>query len=174
MGSQQHPKGSAGGVSFDDYVRYRTGALIGLAGLVTRNWADAQDAVQDALVSLYPRWPNLPADELQRYVNRAVVNACLKLQRRQRRSVPVDDIDWLPERVSQSSAESTVLARDLWTRCARLPATQRAALALRFHQDLSFAEIARILGCAEATARSHVHRALATLRALELGEEHHG
>ncbi|MDQ7994068.1 MAG: sigma factor-like helix-turn-helix DNA-binding protein, partial [Propionicimonas sp.] len=41
---------------------------------------------------------------------------------------------------------------------------QRAALVLRFYEDLGFAEIARVLDCAEPTARSLVHRALVDLR----------
>ena len=55
--------------------------------------------------------------------------------------------------------------------CGELPPMQRAAVVLRFYEDRSFAEIARILGCPEGTARSHVHRALQALRAkLEGGE----
>jgi RNA polymerase sigma factor (sigma-70 family) len=46
-----------------------------------------------------------------------------------------------------------------------LPDRQRAAVVLRFYEDLSYAEIADLLHCAEATARSSVHRALATLKA---------
>ena len=48
---------------------------------------------------------------------------------------------------------------------AGLPARQRAAVALRFYDDLAFAEIAMILDCPESTARSYVHRALERLRA---------
>lgn len=51
-----------------------------------------------------------------------------------------------------------------WELCRELPPNQRAAVVLRFHEDLDYAEIARVLDCAEATARSHVHRALRTLR----------
>ena len=51
-----------------------------------------------------------------------------------------------------------------------LACLQRAAVVLRFFDDLSFAEVGEALGCPEATARSHVHRALARLRS-ELGEE---
>jgi DNA-directed RNA polymerase specialized sigma24 family protein len=36
---------------------------------------------------------------------------------------------------------------------------------LRFYEDLSFADVAKAMGCREATARSHVHRAMAQLRA---------
>ena len=45
------------------------------------------------------------------------------------------------------------------------PPRQRAAVALRFYDDLAFAEIAAVLDCTESTARSYVHRALERLRA---------
>ena len=38
-------------------------------------------------------------------------------------------------------------------------------MVLRYYEDLEYAEIAAILGVAQATARSHVHRALAAMRA---------
>lgn len=46
----------------------------------------------------------------------------------------------------------------------RLSSRQRAALLLRELEDLPFAEIASNLGCSEATARVHHHRACANLR----------
>ncbi len=50
---------------------------------------------------------------------------------------------------------------------------QRAAVVLRYYEDQSFGEIARVLGCTESTARSHVRRALAVLREhLEEAAEH--
>lgn len=166
----------AGRASFELFVRSRSDELVGLAGLVTRNWADAQDAAQDALVALYPRWASLPEDQdLHRYVNRAVINAALKVLRRRRRSVPVEDIEWIAAVASSPDpAEAVVLAKLAWSLWAELPPVQRAALALRFHQDLSYAEIADVLGCAEATARSHVHRAITTLRSRHGEGEHHG
>ena len=53
----------------------------------------------------------------------------------------------------------------MWAACTSLPRRQRAALVLPFYEDLSFAEIATILDCAEPTARSLVHLGLAVLRA---------
>ncbi|MCW5954070.1 MAG: SigE family RNA polymerase sigma factor, partial [Propionibacteriaceae bacterium] len=47
---------------------------------------------------------------------------------------------------------------------ATLPARQRAALVMRFYERASYAEIAEVLGTAEVTARSLVHRALTSLR----------
>ena len=53
---------------------------------------------------------------------------------------------------------------DLWQALVDLPTRQRAAVVLRFYEHLSFAEVAGVLDCQEATARSLVHRALAHLR----------
>jgi RNA polymerase sigma factor (sigma-70 family) len=46
----------------------------------------------------------------------------------------------------------------------QLPARQRAALVLRFYEDLPDAAVAAILGCSPATVRSQIARALTTLR----------
>ncbi len=47
---------------------------------------------------------------------------------------------------------------------ARLPARQRAVVALRAWQGMSYAEIAEVIGCTEATVRSHMHHGLAAMR----------
>jgi hypothetical protein len=47
-------------VSFDSYVRARSTGLLRLAWLITRDWDDARDAVQDAFVAVYPRWSRGP------------------------------------------------------------------------------------------------------------------
>jgi RNA polymerase sigma factor (sigma-70 family) len=152
--------------SFDAFVRAHSSSLLKLALLTSGNYDDGRDAVQEALAALYPRWDRLPSgEELARYVNRAVVNACLKQFRDRRRSV-VPQVGWLSTgRESHDTADAVALARDAWSLCAELQPIQRAAVVLRFYQDLTFAEIGRTLGCPEATARSHVHRALASLKA---------
>jgi RNA polymerase sigma factor (sigma-70 family) len=50
-------------------------------------------------------------------------------------------------------------------RIATLPRRQRAALLLRYYEDRTDAEIAELLGCSTGTVRSHISRALSTLRA---------
>jgi RNA polymerase sigma-70 factor, ECF subfamily len=67
------------------------------------------------------------------------------------------------------SPSDTALAAETQGRVAaavaRLPVQQRAVLVLRVWSDLSYAEIADALGRSEATVRSHMHHALAHLRA---------
>ena len=62
-------------------------------------------------------------------------------------------------------ADAVARGDAVWRVCAALPPQQRAAVVLRFYEDLEYAEIAAILDVAEATVRSHVHRALAAMRA---------
>ncbi|HQY99097.1 MAG TPA: SigE family RNA polymerase sigma factor [Propionicimonas sp.] len=159
--------------TFDDFVRARTDSLLRLACLVTRNWEDARDATQDALAKLYPRWSKLESvDYRDAYVHRAVVNASLTVLRRVGRERPVGELTGLPPAAWGDPARDVANADEAWRLLGELPPNQRAAVVLRFYRDLSFAEIADALGCREATARSHVHRAMATLRSrLEGGSD---
>ncbi len=162
-----------GAGSFDDYVATRSAGLLRFAYLVTRNIEDAHDVVQDALIGLYPRWQQIAArGEVDAYVRRSIVNAHVSAWRKVRRLFPVEDTSVLTASPVVPDASQAVADADQALRlCGELPPMQRAAVVLRFYEDRSFAEIARILGCPEGTARSHVHRALQALRAkLEGGE----
>ncbi|MFT4109813.1 sigma-70 family RNA polymerase sigma factor [Propionicimonas sp.] len=155
-------------LTFEDYVRARSDGLVRLACLITRDWEEARDAVQDALVSLYPRWASLDPERADAYVRRSVTNACLVRLRRLRRVRPVADPMLLASApVVADLGAGFVLADAAWQLCASLPPVQRAAVVLRFYDDLSYAEVARALRCPEATARSHIHRALKALRERE-------
>lgn len=165
-----------GRTAFDAFVRARSDRLLRVARLVTGNWDDARDAVQDALEAILPRWPELAGSErLDAYVHRCVVNACLAVARRRGRSRPVAEPQLLPRApVAGDPAQAVANADEAWRLCTELPAAQRAAVVLRFYEDLSFAEIAAALHCPEATARSHVHRAMVTLRSRLKEDENHG
>jgi RNA polymerase sigma-70 factor (sigma-E family) len=162
-----------GAGSFEDYVTTRSAALLRFAFLVTRNRDDAADAVQDALLGLYPRWRQVAArGEVDAYVRRSIVNAHVSAWRKVRRLFPVEDPSVLGAApVAPDTAQSVADADQALRLCGELPPLQRAAVVLRFYEDRTFAEIAAILGCPEGTARSHVHRALLSLRArLEGGQ----
>jgi RNA polymerase sigma factor (sigma-70 family) len=60
---------------------------------------------------------------------------------------------------------------DLWRALATLPPRQRAALVLRYYEDLSEHDAAQVLGCSVAALKSLVARGSETLRELIRGEE---
>ncbi len=100
-----------------------------------------------------------------------VVNAHISAWRRSgRRAVTVAEV----RDTSHADPSDGVARADVvWRGCSTLPPQQRAAVVLRFYEDLDYAEIAALLGVTEVTVRSHVHRALAALRG-ELEREERG
>ena len=104
------------------------------------------------------------SDESDAYVRRMVVNANVSQWRRTgRRELVVADVR--PVASSRDDAEALATADAVWRVCSALPRRQRAAVVLRFYEDLEYDEIARILDCSQVTVRSQIHRALASLRA---------
>ena len=151
--------------TFEEYVRARSVALQRFAYLVTRHPEDARDAVQDALIGLWPRYDEVAAKgDVDAYVHRSIVNASVSRWRKTRHSTPVEAPQDLPQAAASGFEDELADADAAWRLCATLSPDQRAAVVLRFWSGLAFAEIAEVLGCAEATARSHVHRALTRLR----------
>ncbi len=147
----------------DEWVTQHAPALLRFAHLVTGDRDAAQDAVQDALANALARWDRVAAtDDPGAYVRRMVVNAHVSTWRRfGRRVTPVAEV-----RGGSVTDVANAVARDdaVWRVCRGLPTKQRAAVVLRYYEDLEFAEIARILDCSEATVRSQLHRALSSLR----------
>ena len=73
---------------FDDYVAGQWDALCRFAYLVTGNREDAQDAVQDALAGLYPRWRRIRSrGDPGAYLRRSITNAMTSAWRKTRRTV---------------------------------------------------------------------------------------
>lgn len=158
-------------VDFTEFVAARGAALQRFAYLVTGGRDDAPDLVQDALGRAYPRWADLARrGTAEAYVRRAIVNGSVSGWRKHRRLVVVEDAEpHVRDRVDDP-AEVVSDADHAWSLVSSLPPAQRAAVVLRFYEDLTFEQIALILDIPAATARSHVHRALKTLR-ITLGEE---
>jgi RNA polymerase sigma factor (sigma-70 family) len=152
-------------VDFVEWVVARGASLQRFAYLVTGSAADAPDLVQDALMRAYPRWASLAREgTAEAYVRRSIVNGSISRWRKSRRLVSVEEPTSLMFGSQEDPTAASADADQAWRLCQELPPTARAAIVLRFYEDLSFAQIGLILNCPESTARSHVHRALEVLR----------
>jgi RNA polymerase sigma-70 factor (sigma-E family) len=152
-------------VGFAGFVREHTPALLRTAYLLTGNAQSAEELVQDTLARLYPKWDRVAhADVPLAYVRRSLTNGYINYQRRAaRREYPHDHV---PERVDPRDELTQLADRDqIWAGLRFLPERQRAALVLRFFEDMTDEESAAALGCRVGTVRSLISRGLAALRA---------
>jgi len=151
-------------LTFDEFLGARLPALLRYATVVTCDPHLAEDVVQDVLLRAQQRWARISgADQPEAYVKRMIVNQFLSWRRRRAaKTLPVPTAETAAADVD--TAARIVERRALLSQIAALPPRQRAVIALRYYEDMSDVEIAALLGCSEATVRSHCSRALATLR----------
>lgn len=150
-------------VRFEEYVAEYQGALLRFATVLSGDGYTAEDLVQVALTRALKRWRDIDAlDRPHAYVRKIVVNEYLSTRRRIRET-PVDDLsDLLPARADHAVEHANRLA--LLAAVSTLPRQQRAALVLRYYEDLADDAIADVLGCSASTVRSNLTRARQTLR----------
>jgi RNA polymerase sigma-70 factor (sigma-E family) len=141
--------------------------LLRVAYQLTHDRAAAQDLVQDALLRVYRsiRRRGVPPGDWYAYLRRAVINEYLSARRLRSSGEVVTDR--MPEQPVAGSPEDQIADRaQLWAALGALTARQRAALVLRYYEDLPDHQIAALLGCREASVRSLASRGLAVLRQL--------
>ena len=148
---------------FRDYVTTRGPSLLRAAYLLTGNRADAEDLVQAALAKTYLAWDRIEdRGALDGYVRRAVINTHISWWRRRKLDeYPTDEI---PDQAIADQAGQSDLQDSLRRAVERLPQRMRAAVVLRYYEDMTEAEVADALGVSLGTVKSTVSRAVAKLR----------
>ncbi len=135
-----------------------------LARLILRNDADAEDAVQDAVVAAWRKWQQLEdVNKFDAWFGRILVNRCRDRLRSTGRTRTTDLSDEL--RGSSREFDRAEGRIDLGRAFEALNVDQRVAVVLRYWSDLSLDEIARRTGVPEGTVKSRLHHALVRLRA---------
>lgn len=132
-------------------------ALVRLAALVTGSTVVADDLVQEAFAKLHPRLARI--DNPAAWLRTVVVNGARNELRRAA----------LHRRLLGRTPRSAAVHIDrpvseLIDSLRRLPARQRAIVALRYYEDRPEAEIAELLGIRLGTVKSSLHRAHTALR----------
>lgn len=168
------PAESNGGGAMDDdeadfgeFVTTRWASLVSTAFLITTDAGIAEDCVQEAMTRVDRHWHRVRQDgSPAAYAHRAVLNAALSWRRRRRiQEVPLNLIDQ-----DQSASEPVAqglgdVDEALLVALRSLPPMMRATVALRYLEDRSEAETARLLGCSVGTGKSSGSKGVARLRA---------
>jgi RNA polymerase sigma-70 factor (ECF subfamily) len=147
-------------VTFEEFVAAHAPHLMRLSYALCGDRGRAEDAVQDACERVYLRWDKL--DDPLPYARQVVLNATRDGWRRVLRRERV--VELVPDsRASDGTSQTD--DRDLLLRALRtLPHGQRAVLLLRYWEDLTEADTARVLGVSVGTVKSQTARAMSGLR----------
>ena len=118
----------------------------------------AEDVLQDAFLRALRAYPRLRhAEHLRAWLFRITTTAAIDSHRARRRELPVDDVPAVGVEDAYDSGAFEALI-------SALPETSRAALRLRFVEDLEYEHIAGRLGCSPQAARQRVSTAVRNLR----------
>jgi RNA polymerase sigma-70 factor (ECF subfamily) len=150
--------------AFDELFHRHQRQLHRLARLTTRTPEDAEDALQDAMLSAHRGAGSFRHDAaVGSWLHRIVVNACLDRLRRTKAhpTTPLEDVYPVADRTAQVETAIAV-HRALM----RLPVEQRAAVVAVDMQGYSVADTAKLLGVAEGTVKSRCSRARVRLAEL--------
>jgi RNA polymerase sigma-70 factor (sigma-E family) len=147
---------------FDDFVRARWTATARLAYALTLDHQQAEDLAQESFTKLWFHWRKLSDGSPEAYLRKIVTTTFLSGRRRR----------WIGERPTEVPPDTAVgpateqvderLA--LRQAMARLSPRQRAAVYLRYAEDLSERTVAELLGCSISAVKSHTRRGLEALR----------
>ena len=128
--------------------------MVRLACTFVASDAEAEEIVQDSFVEVSRRIAEL-GDHPGGYLRAVVVSRCRSALRRRR---------LMGQQASIRPSDLTPEAESLWDVLGRLPEQQRIAVVLRYYCGCNASEIAAIVDQPAATVRSHLRRALQTMR----------
>jgi RNA polymerase sigma-70 factor (sigma-E family) len=144
--------------SFDEAFAELYRAAYKVAFRLLGNRTEAEDVAQEALARTYVRWRTV-SDYATPWVCRVATNLAIDRTRRARRFSG----GAAPERAARDAFADERL--DLQNALRSLPKRQRDVVLLRYVADRSEDDVARVLGLAHGTVKTHASRGLAALRA---------
>ena len=150
--------------TFDAFVRDRTAGLARTAFLLTADHHLAEDLLQATLAKVADRWTTIVRrGDPTAYVRKVMLHTAISWRRRRwHGEVPTAVLPDAP----RADAAAPLGDERLRAALAQVPPRQRAALVLRYYEDLSETETAACLGCSVGTVKSQTAKGLARLRSL--------
>ncbi len=128
----------------------------------------AEDITQEVFVRLFTRMNQFRREsDFSTWLYRMVANACIDEYRRRRRCVPLETMDAVSDRRPASDPGSDYarieLTDSVRAALADLTPEQRVTILLKYFEELSYDEMARVLDCSKGTIASRLNRGLKIL-----------
>ena len=149
--------------AFAQLVEQHEAMVFSLAWNFFGDRSRAEEVAQDVFLQLYRNLDSIESEaHLLFWLRQVTTRRCIDLTRRTKlKAVSLDDAGDLP---AASKVADPLLDRTLKRLLQELPEAQRAVVTLRYQEDLDPSEICRIVGMPVNTVKSHLHRALQSLR----------
>jgi RNA polymerase sigma-70 factor (ECF subfamily) len=153
---------------FEGFFERHYGAMLRAVALTIGDAGRAEDLTQEAFARAFRQWSSV--SKLERPVAWVYVVALNAERKRWRRELHAPRRERCAGSVPDVAGGvlSTIVVRDA---LGRLPPRQRAAVVLRYVADLTVADIAHVMGCANGTVKATLHQALRNLRVDLAGSE---
>ena len=137
-------------------------SMYALAIGILKNEADAEDAIQNALLSAYEHLDDLRLfDKIKPWVLKILTRECYQIADRRPNYTELDD---LPD--AAAPCEDLDTKASVWNAVNSLETRYREIIILFYYENLSTKEIAQILDLSEENVRKRLSRARAILRTL--------
>ena len=153
--------------AFGELVRRHQMALYRLAFRFTRDPGTADDIVQETFMKAYQKLDTFEGrSSFRSWIFRIAINNSKNQIRSNSRidSTEIDDLDLTVEAEVELGLQFLQVKSMLTAAVQKLPQRQKLALMLRVYDDMSFHEIARVMGCTYDTAKAHFRHALLKLQ----------
>lgn len=152
--------------AFSGLVDQISDTLFGVARRIVRDPGLAEDALQNALVTIWRKLPTLrDLDRFDAWAFRILVYACYAEAPRNRRWAATVRVLPLERASAANDIGSLDDRQELEAAFRGLPLDQRTVFVLHHHVGFPLVTIAETLGIPEGTARSRLHYATRALRA---------
>lgn len=148
----------------DTYKEY----LYKTAYLYVKNQHEAADIYQETVYKAFISIHKLKKPEyFKTWVTRILINNINDSFRKSSKVVLMDDNEYLMNDNNHAEILSNI---DLYKAIDSLSGKHKTAIILRYIQDMSIKDVARVMECSENTVKSYIHRALKSLK-VKLMEE---
>lgn len=163
-----HPP-AAVDAAFDAFYRAELHSLVALATSLTGDAGHGAELAQEALLRTYRSWETVSRlDRPGAWTRRVLINLTIDAHRRTQREERATRRVVGSRMAEPSSAPAEAASEQFWSAARALPDRQRHTVALHYIDDLSVAEVARVLEVTEGSVKTSLHMARKSL-ALRLG-----